>query len=335
MQDDQLLGYLLRALEPEEMLEVERQLQANPRLRARLDQLEAMLEPLSELNEEFTPPPDLVQRTLQAVDTARDNPEWAEPSLLPAVAKTSERSNVGLSEMKVLKADDAWSWWDSGFTVCAVAALLAMLFPALYQTREQARAATCQDQLRQLGGMLIGYAAASPDQRVPNLDASGREAFAGVYSVRLKGAGLLEEDGLVWCPTDPVGMVVPEVPDPATLATADEQSLGRWQLQAGGRYAYNLGVLEGNQYRAPRLRNLSHFALMSDVVRADGMAPHPGVINILYEDGHVERVGMHSVALRADHPFLNRARRREAGLDAFDAVLGPSSTPPFVWVEQR
>ena len=330
MNDDQLIGYLLKALEPTEMLEAELQIQSSPSLRSRLEQLEAMLEPLAELAEaeadveDFLPPTDLVSRTLQTVAVTREQEATANES-------ASRRSLVGYSEATPTSDRHRASWWDVAFSCCAAAALIAMLFPALYQTREHSRTAICADQLRQLGQKLTRYATTASDQRLPNLEATGREAFAGVYAVRLKGAGLLEDDGLVWCPAEPIGGMIP---DPTDLAKADAASLSRWQHQAGGRYAYNLGVIEADRFQAPKFGHRSKFALMSDVVYKDHLPPHPGVINLLYEDGHVERRGMHALDLVADHPFVNRASRKEAGLDVDDAVLGPSATPPFVWVDQ-
>ncbi len=359
MQDDLLIGYLLKALEPSEMLAVERQLQADPGLRARLEQLEAMLEPLSELDEPIEPPAGLLGRTMDAIDAQRaheaDLPTMysdedadrgheaffesvAESALAPGTAAASGsrgRDSAGLSPTTPAASASGWSGWDVALSLSACLALCALLFPALYRTREQARNAQCQDQLRELGNQLLAFAMKADDGRFPSLDPSGREAFAGVYSVRLKGAGLLDEDRLVWCPSSPEDEVVPGVPEPEQLAQADPASVPRLQRIAGGRYAYNLGVLENNRYHAPRLQSRGDFALLSDFVNRQGQSTHPTSFNVLYEDGHVSSVPLHTVSWQSDHPFLNDAGRHEAGVTADDAVLGPSPAPPFVWVDQR
>jgi hypothetical protein len=119
------------------------------------------------------------------------------------------------------------------------------------------------------------------------------------------------------------------------LLTADETLLAALQRSAGGRYAYNLGLLENGRFVAPRTQHRSTFAIMSDLLEEDDLTPHPGVLNVLYEDGRVARRAFHTLGVGSDHPLVNRVGRSEAGLDENDAVLAPSPAPPFVWVEQR
>ncbi len=242
MHDDQLIGYLLGALEPHEMLAVERSLRENPALRARLEQLEAMLEPLEHDREAFEPSEDLREKTLQAIDAALAAEEEAmmEPSASASqVMRNTKSSGVAewLGTTGAELRSKEHSWWDFAFSVAAFAAVLALLLPALYQTRESARMVACQDNLRELGHMLTRFALADEDQRIPALEKSGREAFAGMYAVRLKGSGLLDNDPLVWCPGNLSGELLeeplPEVPGPQALASADAERLALWQRLVG------------------------------------------------------------------------------------------------------
>lgn len=352
LNDEQLIGYLLRALEPSEMLEVERRLRDDTRLRARLEQLEAMLEPLEQDRDIIEPPSELRERTLQAIyeemaddEGAGEESAGAEyvdtPSSHAKVASgmlANHVTNGGGDALTPAALDShrgAHSWWDAAFSVASFVAVLALLFPAIYESREQSRTAACQDRLRELGHLLTNFALRADDQRIPALDKSGREAFAGVYAVRLKGMGLLDQDQMVWCPAALTDETIPQVPGPEALASADDQRLALWQKLAGGGYEYNLGVLENDRFHAPRLQGRSNFAWMSDLVNARSQSVHPGVVNVLFEDGHVARKAWFDVGAGNDHPHRNDAGRREAGLSETDAVLAPSAAPPFVWVEQR
>src|SRR5262245_45644894 len=65
--DENLVGYLLDALDPATQREVEAYLEADPRARERLDLLRRALEPLAADREDPDPSPDLVVRTLGRV----------------------------------------------------------------------------------------------------------------------------------------------------------------------------------------------------------------------------------------------------------------------------
>src|SRR5687767_12127740 len=64
---DQLLGYLLDAIEPAEQEHVEQQLASNPELRNQLELLHRSLDPLRADIGEFQPPRGLATRTVQFV----------------------------------------------------------------------------------------------------------------------------------------------------------------------------------------------------------------------------------------------------------------------------
>ena len=69
-QSQQLLGYLLGALEEDEQQQIEAQLRCDPALRAELVRLRRCLEPLEESWQPVCPPSGLWQRTCHFVDVA-------------------------------------------------------------------------------------------------------------------------------------------------------------------------------------------------------------------------------------------------------------------------
>src|SRR5947209_3069387 len=82
--DENLVGYLLNALELEERRDVERLLRSNPQAKDRLEQLRLALEPLAADDEPIDPPSGLWARTLAKVeDYQRHNLPQAPERLLP------------------------------------------------------------------------------------------------------------------------------------------------------------------------------------------------------------------------------------------------------------
>ncbi len=360
---EDLLGYLLGALEPREMRRVAELLRSDPAARAELEKIEQALQPLEDSYEPVEPPPaDLVARTMAALPPLpgreaplRDQQDWGPvpgeaPSLLPMQSGVEPPSDAGFS----------WMDWVSGSIAAAV--LLGLLLPALAQGRFQSRKIACQDQLREFGTALTRFVTRNKQARLPEVSQQGPEAFAGVYAVRLHDAGLLDDASMRWCPsldlpelanielatqsqaeTQLVGLCDEVVTiDQLHLATASQlKEMQRW---LGGHYAYTLGVIDQDQYSSPRFESRSSFAVMSDAPMAtivDGVVPsdqvgHGGIgINVLFEDGRVQFVRLSSLDSMPDHPLLNHKGQAEAGVNVDDASLAPSWRAPFLNVRQR
>ena len=352
---EDLLGFLLGALEPHEMRRVAELLRTDPLARAELARIEKSLRPLEESNEPVEPPPvDLVARTMAALPSLPTEDELLEsesssPTLAPMHSGIEPRSDSGLS----------WMDWVSGSVAAAV--LLGLLLPALAQGRFESRKIACSDQLRRLGIDFTRFVTRNQQARLPEVSQQGPEAFAGVYAVRLHEQGLLEDPSIRWCPS----LELPEFLDLESseqssaetqliglneLVTSDQlhrvsapqlKQLQRW---LGGHYAYSLGVIEQDRYSSPRFEARSSFAVMSDapmatildgVIRSDQVG-HGGIgINVLFEDGRVQFMQLRSLDSLPDHPLLNHEGKAEAGVNVDDASLAPSWRGPFLNVRQR
>ena len=344
---EELLGYLLGALEPHEMRRVDALIQSDPDLRRQLVELERALEPLERGCE--TPvdpvPFDLVARTMNSIpplsgkDTSAGKSQATFDSLVPM------HPEVQLAE------PNQWSLIDWVGGAVAAAILLGLMIPSLAEGRFEARKAACQNQLRQIGTALTQFVIRDRNQRLPAVAESGPEAFAGVYAVRLHDAGLLPEPTARWCPSretpqsDAVTLTpIGTVDTISDLHEADVDTLREIQRYSGGHYAYTLGVQDGHRLKPPRFESRASFAVMSDAPpagfsgRSDmlRLTGHGGQgINVLFEDGRVQFLAIPTVNSLPDHPLLNNRNRTEAGVHIDDASLAPSWVAPFIDAVQR
>jgi len=327
MRED-LVGYVLAALEPHEVRRVESRLAADPSLREELAELEKTLldaeHQLAGQAELVDVPADLTLRTLQRID-----------SLGGPVDATSDAPHGRFT----LRPSSEWAprgrriWLDYLVAGLAGTALLGLGIPAV---------------------------------------ASGPEAFAGVYSVRMNDQGTLADCQQLFCPDVPLpkpdptlyATVGPNADKGATLVPGLERLLSlddirqaneqrdlsrlQWyQRSAGGSYAYTLGVMDGMRYRPPHYEARPNFAVLGDMpiagqyraesVDVEGLRwPHRGSgANVLYEDGSVRHIHPSRMLDLPDHPYVNHRGAFEAGVNIDDASLGPSWRAPFIQAVQR
>ena len=347
---EDLLGYLLGALEPHEMRRVTRMIEEDPAVRDQLAEIQRALEPLDNHSDPVIEPtpPDLVSRTMAILppppeEQSSDNrdPQATFASLMPM------HPGVEVAE------SDQWSWLDWFGGSVAAAAILGLLLPSLAEGRFETRKAACQAQLRQLGTALTQFVYRDGQNRLPRVAESGPEAFAGIYAVRLSDAGLLPNGSLRWCPSlaTPKRSAITLTPidrveSVQDLHSAATDKLRQIQQFAGGQYAYTLGVYDNDNARlnSPRFQARASFAVMSDAPPAgftdredlDRLTGHGGEgINVLFEDGRVQFIALPTLNALPDHPLLNHWGRVEAGVHIDDASLAPSWVAPFVDAVQR
>jgi prepilin-type processing-associated H-X9-DG protein len=348
MQED-LLGYLLGALEPHEMRRVEQFIAENPAARRELDRLEKAMRPLQQTEGAIQPPRDLVARTVESVfaQTPLGQSDGRSGKLDDAISKVLPSGpSIRMAEAAESPQGRRSGPVDWAIAALAAAILIAMLVPGVGRLREMARRTECQSQLQELGTSLTQFVTRDPHQRLPEIAREGAEAFAGMYAVRLADSGLISRPSMRWCPT----VDVPSSDsDPIRIASADEirtldvNQLHEIQKTSGGSYAYTLGVLDGTQYQSPRYESRASFAVLADMpVNAvpvkggfDTTASHDGGINVLFEDGSVQFITLGALDSLRDHPLQNHRGDIEAGVNIDDASLAPSWQPPFLSVRQR
>ncbi len=345
--EEDLIAFLLGDASPIDAEKITRLLETDSVLRERIARLSEMLHGLKASAADVEPPEDLVDATLARI--SRECPV-ARVSLQPVS----------------LAAHPRWMGWDSPALGLSLAVLCCLILPAVVRARYVSRKLQCAANLQNTGQSLSAFASNQPDNRFPGIPLSGREAFAGYFTIRLAGSGLPISAGQLFCPSR-IGLEpLAEFPQymtasgPVNLSTMTETELADFQRMAAGDYAYTLGVTVGGRVVAPHQQGNSHFPILADaplisqvaavreldspadadrfasdfpVDSSDQFIAHDGQgINILYADGRVLFLNCSALEpssrTAVDYPFSNLRGTHEAGLSPEDASLAPSHFPP-------
>jgi prepilin-type processing-associated H-X9-DG protein len=318
---EQLLDYLLGALDADEREEVERKLADDPRWRHELEELRDQLQLLDCGRQEFEPPGDLVARTCGLVASCH---EPVTPARREQMTRSSDRL-VGRSPALM----------DLFVATGICVAMAALFFPAVVYSRDEARRATCQNNLRLFGVALHAYS--QEYATLPQIPLQGKLSFAGYCPTLLHEAGFFQDASILLCPGAEFPVPAGEfgIPTLDEIIQAQGIRLRRLREVAGGAFGYNLGVYENGRHTAARYEARPNFVWAGD---APSMylpqrisANHSGRgMNLLFEDGHVAFVwgcrvpGTHDDVLRSYAGFV------EAGRFKGDSVIGGSLARPEI-----
>ncbi len=316
---EQLLGYLLGALEDDEQRHVDARLQREPELLRSLKSVERSLRPLEGLPRFYAPPPGLASRTCRMV-LAVEGRVAPLPQLSPCPIPPRWSRGFRFADLAV------------GMAVFLAAA--ALLVPAVQSSRFNAHILTCQDKLRQIGVALTQYSDRNGGY-FPVVPLRGELATAGIYAPVLLDHGLLTESHQVVCPGSPLandGQF--RVPRLSEVRLVGNERIGELCRQMGGSYGYSLGYVQDGVYRATRNLRRAHFALLSD--RPSLHMPEFQTVhhsgrgqNVLFEDGHVRFLETPNTPYTADHLFTNAEGRIAPGVHADDSVIVSSTAYPL------
>lgn len=332
MRED-LLGYLLDALDDDERLRVEEALSGDRQLRHELKSLRERLAFLGTDADVDEPPAGLVGRTCAVVEAYKERQLVSPASAArtqaaaPSRGRLSERPERGSGTRR-------WSLADAVVAAGIVLALAALFFPAIANSRFQSRIASCQHNLQCVGQTLNDFSENSHGL-FPQIPVDGNRAAAGLYAPILVDNHYLTETDVLVCPGSRLANHLSQwrVPTLKELDQARGRQLVDLHRTMGGSYGYTLGYRENDRYQTPRNEGRAYFALMSDAPSLHLLGRqsdnHGGYgQNVLFEDNHVEFV-VDGVAY--DRLFVNRDGYAEAGLDKSDSVIGHSAAPPFVY----
>ncbi len=320
--EENLIGYLLNALDPLTQRQVEAYLADHADARARLELLRQALEPLAaDAGLAEAPPPGLAERTLRHV--AEANREFPQA---PAAAQRS----FGPPRTPWRRAD------------VLVAALVLLGFvstalPWVVQLRRIGRSddnpvhrIECQENLRKFHEAMMVYH--DRNGRFPNVDRiTGPRKAAGLLVPYLIDQGCLPATVNVQCPAAGGNAATP-------WTLAQLQDMGREEFEHSARhlnpgYAYSLGYLENGKCLSVSLQDKPGYIkpLMADCPGPDatkGNSPNHGGKgqNVLYVDGSVKFCTTR--APDGDDFYVNKIKKVGTGFNQADDVLGGSDAAP-------
>jgi hypothetical protein len=319
--DENLVGYLLNALEPDARRQAETYLQSSPEARARLELLERAVAPLAADAEGPEPPPGLALATLARVAEHQCRP-------LPAAPRPTPGQRAGGGGLR----------WARRADVAAAAALLLVVgglaLPALLKARAVYQRATCANNLRTLWGALEAYSDRTPDGSFPKVEADGPRGVAAVFAADLRDAGVLDPEAAVRCPAAGGGPLPGVgVGDLEAAYRRGPDDFAAAVRDLAGGYAYSLGYRDGGGELVGLRRDSGDLLpILADRPPwgASGNSPNHGGAgqNVLYIGGAARFCTDRTVGVGGDDIFLNLHNQLGAGLRREDTVLAPDGASP-------
>lgn len=315
--DENLIGYLLEALDEPERRQVEAYLRFHPEAQARLETLRGALTPLALDSEAPAPPPGLALRTLARVAEVRARP-------LPKAPPPSRRHA---------------SSWRGPRRADLLAAAVLMIFlggvtgPLLVKYWHLQGRQACADNLRQYGEMLQMYGA-NHDGQMPQVAQDGARAYAAAFVPTLKEAGCFSNYPQPVC--DSYGRRSGPIPSIGDVDRArdnpDPERFPQQARQLAGNYAYSLGYRTDGRLHGLNVKDSSQ-PIMADhrpLSAIGSNSPNHGGRgqNVLYVGGNVNWLTSPSNGCHDNDIYLNRTGKVAAGVDRDDAVLGPGEAQP-------
>ncbi len=333
---EQLLGYLLDALEDDERRQIQDDLSKDPQLRQQLETLRVVLAPMELSREPIDPPRGLAHRTCGYVAAQIAAPKPRRDSRPTPTA----RLHAMRPDARLDGAASQFSWLD----VMAVAGILMaaslLLFPAIHNSRVQSRITQCAGNLHSLYQGLAQYSETFAGY-LPSAPPTDRLGVGGGFAVLLQSTGCLEDPRQLICPDSPMSEVTEfSVPTLEQIVLVSEgEELERVQASLGGSYSMSLGYEQDNCFQGLRNRGRDHFALVSDVPdpgAADFRSlNHAGGRNVLFGGGNVRFMVVPVATAGTDHFFLNAAGQIGPGLNPDDSVIPPAGRLPIVYASNR
>jgi hypothetical protein len=345
---------MLGALDAQEHVQVQKAIDSDPNLEEQLLAIKCTLAPLEVIDRPVGPPAGLARRTCQVISMAarvmkRDalfNQSVSEfktvetgtgathSQAIPGVAPAS--ANGRKSTAKISADSSIHSWMQPALSlsdfvvgVLAVGVIGALLFPAILATRFNHRVTLCQNNLGGIYNALATYAD-NHDGIYPTIPTQGPLRSAGAFAPTLKYNGLIDHDGIFFCP----GLArnsdssIPTVEKISCTTCPIEQQ--KMRDKASGDFGYSMGYLEDRTYYPARESDRSNRALVADAPRvtpAGWKSPnHSGRgSNCLMEDGTIKFISNGMIG--PDSIYQNEIGIVAPGCHANDSVIASSGVP--------
>lgn len=318
--DENLVGYLLHALEPDENREVETYLRKNPKAAERLERLQQALAPLAADAEAEELPRDLVLNTLALVAAHH----CCRPALPPAPRVSPQQVEAPTRR------------WSRRADVLVAALLLVVVgslgAPLLVRQWYLYERQACAQNLLTFWQALASYSDDN-DGAFPQVKSHGARSVAGFFVPVLNEGGALEGANVL-CPAQgyqaPVRYTARDLEE---MYATRRDEFNRVAPYLAGSYAYTLGYRQGDFILGLRRDDGDLLPILADrLTSADqGLSPNHGGTgqNVLYIGGHVQWKTARTVGVNLDDIYVNKDNKVLAGKDRLDTVLGGSADHPY------
>jgi hypothetical protein len=323
---NELLGYLLGALEKDEHAQVESKLAGDRALQSDADLLRKGLAPLDADRSQFEPPADLWRRTVEYVMLRAGLYGDAPPADAAVVTRPGRTWSDAAAPTR------RWRMADVSVAAGILVAAMSVVVPAIVQSRANAQRIACQERLQQAYAGIVNFAGLRNGALPVASPSEGFEGKAGIYAPRLRATGNLDSDQSVICPGSELAAEEFSIPSIKELESASGQKLARLIHVMGGSYAFAIGYREDGRYRPLVLRIGSTFPLMADLPDENGRPKgHHGGCgrNVLTSDGRVIYIYARCWSgMRDKNIYANDNNEFDAGIGIDDHVILPSHFGP-------
>ena len=335
---EELLGYMLGALDAQEHEQIQEFIDQDSNLEEKLLAIKASLAPLELVDDPTGPPPGLARRCCQFV--ASRVRHTAHCDLTSPIVSTNSLNRNTFGKSVALQCDDypepirgsRWSIMDLVFACTAAMLVGALLLPALSMARFNSRVTACQSNMRSLFYSLVTYAS-NHGGRFVEIPHDGPLARAGCFGPILKDNGLIDDDKVFSCPGTAAVSKTVHIPSCDEIVSADcEIQRRNYQNIMSGDYGYSLGYLDDGKYVSPRNAGLSNIVLVADAPSCNTpnrvSRNHGGRgQNCLMGCGGIQynRTGV----IGSDAIFVNDLNIVAPGVHANDVVIAPSHIQIF------
>lgn len=333
---EELLGYVLGALDAQEQRNVQQLIDQNPDLEDQLLEIRNSLLPLDCLDTSG-PRPGMARRTCEMVASCQSNPDEVDCSiaefsatLLPGNGKDVEpKLTASTANERSLLHPSSWSLPDFVMAVGLMAIVAGILFPTVSYTRFNSRLMACQNNMRELGTAFMQFSDVNGGDFV-DIPHCGPSSANGFYAPKLKECGFVEDDSLFACAGLGADAAPVHIPSIETIQNASGKQLCYLKRTMGGHYGYTMGYRDEKGHCPPQ-QGRANLVLLADMpslnVAGRVSLNHGGWgQNCLFGDGRVAFIRGESIG--EDAIFVNDYNLVAPGCGPEDNVIAPSHLSP-------
>ncbi len=323
--EENLVGYLLNALDDDMQREMEASLRKSPELQSRLELLERALSPLAADREIPEPSPGLVLSTLARIAEYKcrklpDAPPPPRSQSVPTIRSWPRRADALVAALLLIVLG------------CIGSSFL------LHVWRDYHGRAECRNNLFLIWNGLQRYCD-THEGKFPTVEANGPHGVAGIFVPVLDDSGMLRPEISITCPAQQRQPAEHRsVKELEELYQSNPEAFRLEARRLAGGYAYTLGYrdaagfyhgLRCDTVESGNLKLLPIIADHLDSLTQRNSANHGGDgQNVLYLDGHVEWRTNRNAGINGDDIFVNWDNQVLAGKSLEDTVLGSGDASP-------